>query len=550
VPHNYKDIKTLGDLLEINYKYQPVKNQLRQNLISKIKNNENPFVGIIGFDDTVIPAIKRALLAGHDILFVGHIGQGKTKLAELISENLLSPIPIVEGTLTNDIPTEMPYTHLVDLLNGNSIDKMLPEFYVSKDCEELIKNNGLDTKIKWLDGKQRYRYILATPDISVKDLVGQIDVVKIIKKGIEVFDIDSYSPGYLLQARYGILCLDELPVLDPRKQVTLLSVLQEGRFTTGAYPVFFKPDVKIIATANPIDYTHSGKIIEPLADRLKSHIETHYPNTIDDETLILVQEMDMLNRDQTFLPIFMLKTITRIFQKIRNHPDINSDRGVSVRSTIHSLEAIVGEVERARSLVNNVKTIPRFSDLQCIFQSSKFELDEIEDTTENKTIFLNNIINEVIQETCLHFFNEFFKPQDLISIKNEFRNKSFIVVQNQYKRTSAQSVSTAEGTNFAKESKTGSYLYTDQLRHLPVISKTLRGVIAKIRQEQDYFVQKARQNEIDKNLQYIQFEGVWKDKEDSNEELLATSSELLFEYLRFSSPPILDKREDTFEIRE
>ena len=550
VPHNYKDIKTLGDLLEINYKYQPVKNQLRQNLIGKIKNNENPFVGIIGFDDTVIPAIKRALLAGHDILFVGHIGQGKTKLAELISENLLSPIPIVEGTLTNDIPTEMPYTHLVDLLNGNSIDKMLPEFYVSKDCEELIKNNGLDTKIKWLDGKQRYRYILATPDISVKDLVGQIDVVKIIKKGIEVFDIDSYSPGYLLQARYGILCLDELPVLDPRKQVTLLSVLQEGRFTTGAYPVFFKPDVKIIATANPIDYTHSGKIIEPLADRLKSHIETHYPNTIDDETLILVQEMDMLNRDQTFLPIFMLKTITRIFQKIRNHPDINSDRGVSVRSTIHSLEAIVGEVERARSLVNNVKTIPRFSDLQCIFQSSKFELDEIEDTTENKTIFLNNIINEVIQETCLHFFNEFFKPQDLISIKNEFRNKSFIVVQNQYKRTSAQSVSTAEGTNFAKESKTGSYLYTDQLRHLPVISKTLRGVIAKIRQEQDYFVQKARQNEIDKNLQYIQFEGVWKDKEDSNEELLATSSELLFEYLRFSSPPILDKREDTFESRE
>ena len=153
VPHNYKDIKTLRDLLEINYKYQPVKNQLRQNLITKIKNKENPFIGIIGFDDTVIPAIKRALLAGHDILFVGHIGQGKTKLAELISENLLSPIPIVEGTLTNDIPTEMPYTHLVELLNGNAIEKLLPEFYVSKDCEEIIKNNGLDTKIKWLDGK-------------------------------------------------------------------------------------------------------------------------------------------------------------------------------------------------------------------------------------------------------------------------------------------------------------------------------------------------------------------------------------------------------------
>ena len=559
VPHNYKDIKTLRDLLEINYKYQPVKNQLRQNLISKIKNNENPFVGIIGFEDTVIPAIKRALLAGHDILFVGHIGQGKTKLAELISENLLSPIPIVEGTLTNDIPTEMPYTHLVELLNGNSVDKMLPEFYVSKDCEEIIKNNRLDTKIKWLDGKQRYRYILATPDISVKDLVGQIDVVKIIKKGIEVFDIDSYSPGYLLQARYGILCLDELPVLDPRKQVTLLSVLQEGRFTTGAYPVFFKPDVKIIATANPIDYTHSGKIIEPLADRLKSHIETHYPNTIDDETLILVQEMDMLNRNQTFLPIFMLKAITRIFQKIRTHPDINSDRGVSVRSTIHSLEAVIGEVERIRSLINNVKTIPRFSDLQCIFQSSKFELDEIEDTTENKTLFLNNVIDEVIQETCLHFFNGFFKPQDLISIRNEFKNKSFIVVQNQYQQQkqydhnqhiSAQSVDAAEGTDTAKESGATSILYLDQLRYLPVIYKTLKDVIDKIKQEQDNFVKMALQNEIDKNLQYIQFENVWSDKENNNEELIATSTELLFEYLRFSSPPILDKREDRFEIRE
>ena len=221
------------------------------------------------------------------------------------------------------------------------------------------------------------------------------------------------------------------------------------------------------------------------------------------------------------------------------------------RSTIHSLEAIIGEVERVRSLINNVKTIPRFSDLQCIFQSSKFELDEIEDTTENKTLFLNNVINEVIQETCLHFFNEFFKPQELISIKNEFRNKSFVVVQNQYQNaSSAQSVDYVGGADLAKDSRTSSYLYADQLKHLPVISKTIRGVIAKIKQEQNYFVQKARQNQIDKNLQYIQFESVWNDKENINEELLATSSELLFEYLRFSSPPILDKREDRFEIRE
>ena len=195
-----------------------------------------------------------------------------------------------------------------------------------------------------------------------------------------------------MQARYGILCLDELPVLDPRKQVTLLSVLQEGRFTTGAYPVFFKPDVKIIATANPIDYTHSGKIIEPLADRLRSHIETHYPRTLDDEILILIQEIDMLFRKNIFLPIFMLKTIVKIFQSLRNNPEINNERGVSVRSTIHSLEIMIGEVEVCRSISNNTITIPRFSDIHCIFQSSKFELDEMEDTTENKIRFLNNII--------------------------------------------------------------------------------------------------------------------------------------------------------------
>ncbi len=489
VPSNYKNIKTLRDLLEINYKYQPTKNQLRENLITKIRNFENPFVGIIGFNDTVIPAVKRALLAGHDILFIGHIGQGKTKLAEMISENLLSPIPVVEGTITNDIPTEMPYLNLVNLLNDKEINKVMPEFYVSKDCEEIIKNNKLDTRIKWVDGKARYRYILATPDISVKDLVGQIDVVKIIKKGIEVFDIDSYSPGYLLQARFGILCLDELPVLDPKKQVTLLSVLQEGRFTTGAYPVFFKPDVKIIATANPVDYTHSGKIIEPLADRLKSHIETHYPITLDDEILILIQEMDLLKRNFTFLPLFMLKIITKIFQSLRTNPEINSDRGVSVRSTIHSLETMIGEVESSRSIINNIYTVPRFSDIYSIFQSSKFELDEIEDTVENKRLFLNNVINEVIEESSQEFFKDFFNPEDLILIKNEFKGKTFTILQNQYQPIESYQGRTRSINNKSSKlnltQEVNKSLYLEQLKQLPIVKKYLKKMIEKIKKDQD-----------------------------------------------------------------
>jgi magnesium chelatase subunit I len=543
VPENYKNIKILRDLLESNYKYRPTKIQLRENLISKIKKNENPFNGIIGFEETVIPAVKRALLAGHDILFIGHIGQGKTKLAEILSENLLSPIPIVEGTITNDIPTEIPYSQLVDLLQDKDIHRASPEFYVSRDCEEIIKKNKLNTKIKWVDGKSRYRYILATPDISVKDLVGQIDVVKVIKKGIEVFDMDSYSPGYLLQSRYGILCLDELPVLDPRKQVTLLSVLQEGRFTTGAYPVFFKPDVKIIATANPIDYTHSGKIIEPLADRLRSHIETHYPRTIDDEILILIQEVDMLSRKNTFLPVFILKTIVKIFQSLRTDPEINNERGVSVRSTIHSFEIILGEVEVVRSVINNIPTIPRFSDIYCIFQSSKFELDEIEDTTENKIKFLNNTINETIKEISKEYFSNLINSEELLSIKNEFKNKTFTVLQNQYqKQRNEPSKSDVNDSN----NNNNNLLYSEQLKQFPFTKKIVKKVIDKIKEEQIEYIKKAQKTNIIKNLEYLDFNNETIDNFDKQEETVATVIEFLLEYLRFSTPSILDRKENRF----
>ncbi|MGN6613645.1 MAG: AAA family ATPase [Candidatus Nitrosocosmicus sp.] len=562
VPENYRHIKTLGELLESNYKYRSTKVQLRENLISKLKDNENPFNGIIGFEETVIPAIKRALLSGHDIIFVGHIGQGKTKLAEMISENLLSPIPVVEGTITNDIPTEIPFTHLTNLLQDKDIHRSVPEFFVSKDCEEIIRNNKLDTKIKWIDGKSRYRYILATPDISVKDLVGQIDVVKVIKKGIEVFDIDSYSPGYLLQARYGILCLDELPVLDPRKQVTLLSVLQEGRFTTGAYPVFFKPDVKIIATANPIDYTHSGKIIEPLADRFRSHIETHYPRNMDDEILILIQEMDMLSRKNTLLPAFMLETIVKIFQSLRINPEINSERGVSVRSTIHSLEILIGEVESSRSINNNTLTIPRFSDIYCISQSSKFELDEIEDTTENKAIFLNSVINETIKEVSKEFFSNFINAEELISIKNEFKGKTFTVLQNQYQKqiqknkgipddissNNNNSSSNARGGGDShNKNYNNSFLYAEQLKKFPMTRKILKKAIEKIKEEQREIIKKAQVKNIDSNLQYLDYNNnnnKVMEEFDKHEEIVAAVTELLLEYLRFSIPPILDKKEE------
>src|SRR5690349_11804907 len=393
VPACFREIKTLGDLLTINYKPPTIEQQIRGNLVSKIQSGQNPYRGIIGYDDDVLPALDRAILSGHDLLLVGQIGQAKTKIAESIARNLLSLIPVVRGTLTNDIPITIPEEELIAMLNDVEINRMSPEFSVSADCETTIRDNKLDTKIDWIDGVSRYRYILATPDISVKDLVGQIDAIKIVKKGVEIYDIESYSAGQLLQARHGIICIDELPVLDPRKQVALLSVLQEGKFTTGAYPIIFKPDVKIVATANPIDYTHSGKIIEPLFDRLRSHIDTHYPKNTIDEMLIIVQEARIADTKNVFLPVFILKTIAKITQLARDHQDINQDKGVSVRMGVHSMELLIGEAERTRSILHYVNAVPRFCDFHSIHQSSKFELAELEDNRQNRTNTLDSIIS-------------------------------------------------------------------------------------------------------------------------------------------------------------
>ena len=307
VPEDYKAIKTLGQLLEVNYKHASVEEQLRGNLIRKMRSGAEVYKGIIGYKEYVIPSINRAILSGHEMLFIGHIGQAKTKLAESIAYHLLSPIPIVRGSLTNDIPTTIPKQDMISFLNDTRLERTSPEFVVSPESEQTIRNNKLDTKIDWKEGQERYRYVLATPDISVKDLIGQIDAIKIAKKGVELYSIESYSPGQLLQARYGVLCIDELPVLDSRKQVALLSVLQEGKFTTGSYPVVFKPNIKVVATANPVDYTHSGKIIEPLFDRLRSHIDTHYPTNIVDEMLIIVQETQISQRKESLTAPFSSK---------------------------------------------------------------------------------------------------------------------------------------------------------------------------------------------------------------------------------------------------
>jgi magnesium chelatase subunit I len=522
VPEDYKQIRTLGDLLKIHYKHVTVQEQMRGNLVSKLKKGEHPFPGIIGYDDDVVPALNRAILSGHDLLLVGQIGQAKTKIAEAIAQNLLSPIPIVRGTITNDIPTLISEHELIALLTDSEIVRTKPEFTVSPECEEIIQTNKFETKIDWMSGADRYKYILSTPDISVKDLVGQIDAIKIAKKGVELYSIESYSAGHLLQARHGILCIDELPVLDPRKQVSLLSVLQEGKFTTGAYPLVFKPDVRIIATANPIDYTHSGKIIEPLFDRLRSHIDTHYPRSVEDEMLIIVQESKIADAKNVMLPVFMLKTIAKITQMTRAHPDVNHDKGVSVRMSVHSMEMMVGEAERTRSIAYGVKAIPRFCDIHCIQQSSKFELAEMEDTRQNRKNVLDSIIESTLKEVSLEYIQK-LTPEQLTKVKNDFaKNKIFHVSQ-----TMVGAGGSGNNVNLDYES---------QLSQFPALKQAVNETIAMLKEDQKQLVEQARQLGIQRD--YILL------RQDLDGEFTASMTEVILEGLRYIQPPLLDKKDN------
>ena len=512
LPEDFADITKLEDLLSINYKLVGVKDQLRRNLISLIQSGEEKYPGIIGFDEDVLPALDRAILSKHDVFLVGQIGQAKTKLVKTIAENLLSPIPIIKGSITNDCPMDLPSPELISLINDGEISTHNPTFHISPESAEKIRNNGLETQIEWVDGPSRYKYVLATPDISVKDLVGYIDAIKVAKKGIEMYKIESYSPGQLMQAKHGLFCIDELPVLDPRKQVALLSVLQEGIFTTGSYPVIFKPKTSFFATANPIDYTHSGKVIEPLYDRLKSHIHTHYPKSIDDEMLIIIQEAKVA---KSLVLSYLLKTLARLVQKTRNNPQINQERGVSVRLGIHGLELLVGEAERARTLSHKILASPRLTDMHCLSQVAKFELAVMDDTTQNRKKLFDDLIKESIKETCLEFF-EGIQISLLDSIKQEFANKTFQVSQR------------SVWTN-------GSLSYNNQINKFQTLNRLVEANLEKIRAQQTELQNRLEKMKI--NSEHVTLIG------DQKDEIKATLTEIILEGLCWVTPKILDKKE-------
>ncbi|MCX8471788.1 MAG: hypothetical protein ORN55_08415 [Chitinophagaceae bacterium] len=265
------NIQTLGQLKAAGYKHQTVKEELRANLITCLQNKENPFEGIFGYDDTVIPDIEKAILSKHNILLLGIRGQAKTKIARQLTNLMNEWIPLVEGTEIND-------------------DPFLP---ITTSAKDKIALMGDDTPIIWMHQSERYNEKLATPDVSVADLIGDLDPIKAANLKLSLSDEKVIHYGIIPRSNKAIFVINELPDLQARIQVSLFNILQEGDIQIRGYKLRLPLDILFIFTANPEDYTNRGSIVTPLKDRIESQILTHYPNNIEISAAITKQESNL-----------------------------------------------------------------------------------------------------------------------------------------------------------------------------------------------------------------------------------------------------------------
>lgn len=336
------DIKTLGQLKKSGYQPKTVKEEVRQNLIKSIQEGSNPFEGILGYEDTVIPDVERALLSRHNILFLGLRGQAKTRMARDIINLLDEWIPYVAGSDIND----SPYAP------------------ISLYAREQIDEKGDETPIAWLHRSERYGEKLATPDVSVADLIGDVDPIKAANLRLSFADERVIHYGIIPRSHRGIFVINELPDLQARIQVALFNILQEGDIQIRGFKLRMPLDILFIFTANPEDYTNRGSIVTPLKDRIESQIITHYPRTIEVSKAITQQEADILPEqlEKVEVPDMAIVLIEQIAMEARKSEYVDQKSGVSARLTISAYENLVSTAER-RALRDGVdKTVVRISD--------------------------------------------------------------------------------------------------------------------------------------------------------------------------------------------
>ncbi len=393
--------KTLGDLKRSGYQVLTVKEEMRRNLIEAIKKGDELFPGIIGYADTVIPQLENAILSGHDVIFLGERGQAKSRLIRAMANLLDEAVPVVAGSEINDNPFDP----------------------VSKYAKETIEKLGDKTEIDWLPREMRYSEKLATPDITIADLIGEIDPIK-VAEGRYLSDELTIHYGLIPRTNRGIFCINELPDLAERIQVGLFNLMEERDIQIKGYRIRLPLDVYVVASANPEDYTNRGRIITPLKDRYGSLIRTHYPKTVEDEIKIVDQEAAKPTEVgyRVVVPPYMKELIGEVTSLARRSPDINQRSGVSVRVSICNYENMVSNAVRRAIRLGEETAVPRITDLQYILASTagKLELESIEEGRETR------VLDELIKKASLTTFSRYFTVQEFDPVIRKFEEGAVV----------------------------------------------------------------------------------------------------------------------------
>jgi magnesium chelatase subunit I len=378
------NIKTLGDLKKSGYRSRSIKDELRENLIKKLRKKEQVFEGIWGYEETVIPDLERAILAGHDINLLGLRGQAKTRLARLMVNLLDEYIPVVDGSELNDDPLRP--------LSRYAIDK--------------IREMGDATPIAWMPREERYTEKLATPDVSIADLIGDVDPIKAASLKLPYSDERVIHFGLIPRSNRSIFVINELPDLQARIQVALFNILQEGDIQIRGFKIRLPLEIQFVFTANPEDYTNRGSIVTPLKDRIDSQIITHYPKTLDIGKRITQQEARLKDEQRTIQVHEIAKDLVeQIAFEARKSEYVDAKSGVSARLTISAYENLVAAAER-RSILNNEKnpTI-RVSDFIGVIPAITGKVELVyEGEQEGPNIVAQNLVGKAIRTQFLNYF--------------------------------------------------------------------------------------------------------------------------------------------------
>src|SRR6187401_3122048 len=331
---NIQNIKTLGELKKSGYQPRSIKEELRQNLILKLKRKENTFPGILGYEDSVVPDVERALLSKHNILFLGLRGQAKTRMARQMTELLDEYIPVIAGSDINDDPLHP----------------------ISKYARDAVLQKGDDTPIEWIHRSERYGEKLATPDVSVADLIGDIDPIKAANLRLSFADERVIHYGIIPKSNRGIFVINELPDLQARIQVALFNILEEGDVQIRGFKLRLPLDILFVFTANPEDYTNRGSIVTPLKDRIESQILTHYPKSLETALQITEQEAQINEAQKKKVKVSDLikRLIEQVAFEARLSELVDKKSGVSARLSISAYENAISAAER-RAIINDEK---------------------------------------------------------------------------------------------------------------------------------------------------------------------------------------------------